>query len=391
VINFSSEEFMKKLIFAIMIVSLVFAVSCGSDTKSTKNDNETVTDNETTDENLTDEEVSDNEVNDETVTDEEETEDLEEVDEDTFVPVIACGDFTEGMNQNFIVGEGANELSRDFILRLPSDIDSETAWPVVFLYHGYGDTAQNFQSVLSNKVNNEEMPFILVVPVARADVFTFGLPPKGLDWDMINLTDGSAEADMFDAVLNCIDGKWGVNADHIHVSGFSAGAITANSIALQRPEIVASVFTYSGAYFSDPESRTALGQISGMNVGDFFKWPDMEEIHTKYPQVFVSGGEGKDTWSASGFKIDFNVMANLGSSYLSGLGHDVILCNHGGTHTIAGPTTTTMLNFFKDHPFGTEVSPYRSSLPEGYDTCEFFTEETDDSDDADETDDSDNI
>ncbi|HQN72653.1 MAG TPA: hypothetical protein PLB16_04505, partial [bacterium] len=73
------------------------------------------------------------------------------------------------------------------------------------------------------------------------------------------------------------------------------------------------------------------------------------------------------------------------------LGHDVILCNHGGTHTIAGPTTTTMLNFFKDHPFGTEVSPYRSSLPEGYDTCEFFTEETDDSDDADETDDSDNI
>ncbi|HQB08259.1 MAG TPA: hypothetical protein PLW37_00195, partial [bacterium] len=94
---------MKKLIFAIMIVSLVFAVSCGSDTKSTKNDNETVTDNETTDENLTDEEVSDNEVNDETVTDEEETEDLEEVDEDTFVPVIACGDFTEGMNQNFIV------------------------------------------------------------------------------------------------------------------------------------------------------------------------------------------------------------------------------------------------------------------------------------------------
>ncbi|HQN74114.1 MAG TPA: hypothetical protein PLB16_11915 [bacterium] len=40
---------MKKLIFAIMIVSLVFAVSCGSDTKSTKNDNETVSDNETND------------------------------------------------------------------------------------------------------------------------------------------------------------------------------------------------------------------------------------------------------------------------------------------------------------------------------------------------------
>ncbi|HSW61096.1 MAG TPA: hypothetical protein VLJ60_09865 [bacterium] len=376
---------MKKLIFAIMIVSLVFAVSCGDDKKETKNDNETVTDNETTDESMTDDQVQDNEVNDDAVTDEEETQDLEEVDEDTYIPPLTCGDFAEGMNQNFMVGEGTNELARDFILRLPSNIDSETAWPVIFLWHGYGDSATNFQSVLSSKVNNAEMPFILVVPAARADVFTFGVPPKGLDWDMIDLSDGSAEVDMFDAVLNCIDGKWGVNADRIHVSGFSAGAITANSIALQRPEIVASVFTYSGAYFSDPESRAELGEIMGMNVGDFFKWPDMEEIHTKYPQVFVSGGEGKDIWSTSGFTIDFNVMANLGSSYLFGLGHDAILCNHGGTHTIAGPTTTTLLNFFKDHPFGTEVSPYRSSLPEGYDNCEFVAEETGDeeSDDSD--------
>jgi predicted esterase len=378
---------MKKIIFAVLIFSLIFAVSCGDDKKETKNDNETVTDkDETTDEFVTDDETEDKEVTDDVVTDEEP--DTEEPDEDTFVPVITCGDLAEGMNKNFIVGEGANELARDFILRLPENIDSETQWPVVFLWHGYGDTATNFQSVLSSKVNNTEMPFILVVPAARADIFTFGVPPKGLDWDMINLSDGSAEADMFDAVLNCIDGRWGVNADRIHVSGFSAGAITANSIALLRNDIVASVFTYSGAYFSDPASREALGEIMGMKVGDFFTWPDMEEIHTKYSQVFVSGEAEKDTWATSGFKIDFNQMANLGSDYLTALGHDAILCNHGGAHTIAGPSTTTMLKFFKDHPFGTEVSPYRTALPEGYENCEFITG-LDEADDNDEEDDSD--
>jgi hypothetical protein len=234
------------------------------------------------------------------------------------------------------------------------------------------------------------MPFILVVPAARADVFTFGVPPKGLDWDMINLSDGSAEVDMFDAILNCIDGRWGVNASHIHVSGFSAGAITASSVALMRPHIVASAFTYSGAYFSDPASRDALGEIMGLKVGDFFSWPDMDEEHVKYTHVLVSGEAEKDTWAASGFKIDFNQMANLGSEYLNSIGHDVVLCNHGGAHTIAGPTTTTMLKFFKDHPFGTEVSPYRTALPEGYDKCEFITG-SDEANDDDEEDDSDNI
>ena len=141
---------MKKIIFAVLIFSLIFAVSCGDDKKETKNDNETVTDkDETTDEFVTDDETEDKEATDDVVTDEEP--DTEEPDEDTFVPVITCGDLAEGMNKNFIVGEGANELARDFILRLPENIDSETQWPVVFLWHGYGDTATNFQSVLDRK------------------------------------------------------------------------------------------------------------------------------------------------------------------------------------------------------------------------------------------------
>lgn len=364
---------MKKLFYAAIVVSFVFAVSCGDDKKT-----EEAVDQDVTDIDETEEEV-----------DLEENDIEEVVDEDTHTSSLACADFAEGMNENFVVGEGDSELARSFILKLPTDVKSKKGWPVVFLWHGYGDSPQNIQGVLSGQVDNEQMPFILVAPKARDDIFTFGLPPKGLDWDMINLADGSAEVDMFDAILNCVDEKWGVNADHVHVSGFSAGAITADSVALMRQNVVASAFTYSGAYFSDAESRADLGVIAGMTVGDFFSWPDMDEEHTKYTQVIVSGAEGKDTWATSGFTIDFNHMANFAANYLTAMEHNVILCNHGGSHSVSGPNSATMVKFFKDHPFGTEVSPYKDALPEGYDKCEFRTQPFDETTDSDEADDSD--
>ena len=303
---------------------------------------------------------------------------------------LECENFAEGLNENLMVGEGKKALERSFILRLPEKIDSGKKFPVVFLYHGYGDTADNFEQFLSSYVDNETMPFILVVPEARSDVYSLE-QMSGLDWDMMNLTDDSAEADMFDAVLACIDKKWGVDKEHIHVSGFSAGAITANSIALQRPEKVASILSYSGAYFSDEKSRDALGSLMGMmNLGDLFSWPDFEEEHTKYPQVFVFGDKEDDSWGQAGmFTIYFNKMGRLGASYLTENGHDAILCEHDETHTVAGISQKGMIKFFKDHPFGTEKSSYREKMPEDFaEICHFFTEADleglDDDDDGDE-------
>ncbi|MGI6395111.1 MAG: hypothetical protein ACOX2F_10375 [bacterium] len=359
---------MKKIVFLFLIVSLVFFVSCGGDNKkeNEKDGDENGVDNEATDDETGNEEPNeDGKGEDEDKDDDKEKEDGDDDKVET-VP-LKCEDFAEGMNSNLIVGD----LERDFILKLPENVETDGPWPVIFIWHGYGGSASEAEKMLSGKINNSEMPFILVAPVARSDIFTFGIPPKGLDWDMINLADGSAEADMFDAVVGCIDEKWGVDEDHIHVTGFSAGAITASSIALLRPEVVASALTYSGAYFSDPESREALGEIMNMKVGDFFSWPDMEEEHTKYTHVLVSGEEGSDTWGTMGFTIDFNIMANFATDYLNDLGHDIILCNHGSGHIVAGPSSDTMIKFFSDHPFGTEDSPYSEELPDGYDTCEF--------------------
>lgn len=361
---------MKKLFLAVLAASLFLLVSCGD---NKKNDPKEEPENDT--DQISDEEPSDSDAeNDEEPvvkpdTDPAEPEPVEPLD---------CENVADGMNKNLMVGE----YPRHFILRLPEGAESMEKIPVLFAWHGYGDTADNFDSFLSGLVDNETMPFILVVPESDSD--RFGLQTmQGLEWDMLNITDGSAEADMFDEVLACIGKKWTVDDKHIHVTGFSAGAITANSIAQLRSEKVASAFTYSGAYFSDPESVASLDDSMGL-VGSLIQWPEMEADHTTYTQVLVSGEAGVDTWGMPPvFSIDFNVMANKAAKYLHDFGHDVILCNHGGSHTVAGPTTATMIQFFSDHPFGEPLA--YDKLPEGYDVCKIYGDEEEPETDDDPT------
>ena len=305
-------------------------------------------------------------------------------------------DLVDGLNTKFKVGD----LERSFILRLPEKMDAGKKFPVIFLYHGYGQDqgvdAASIEPLLKPYVNNETMPFILVVPEARSDVYSLN-NFSGLDWDMMNLSDGNAEADMFDAVLACIDKKWGVDEKHIHVTGFSAGAIAANSVALMRPEKVASIISYSGAYFSDEASRDALGELMGMKIGDFFNWPDFAKEHNKYPQIFVFGDKEEDSWGAMGFTIYFNKMARLGANYLTENGHEAILCEHKSGHDVDGIDPKGIVRFFADHPFGEDKSSYRDTMPEDFKICHFFTEadlpedeeNNGDSDDSDLNDDED--
>ena len=368
--------------FLTLVLVLFFAVSCGDSKKEEKEKPDT--------DEISDEEPAETDSDaEEPSSDDSDNEPSEEPEREP----LKCEDFAEGLNENLIVGEGANKLERSFILRLPENIDSDAKLPVIFLYHGYGDSAGNFANLLGSYVNNKTMPFILVVPESRGDIYGFNIPPTGLDWDMMNLTDGSAEGDMFDSIMACLEKRWKIDEKHIHVSGFSAGAITANSMGLQKPEKIASILSYSGAYFSDKASRDDLGEIMGMKVGDFFSWPDFAEEHTKYPQVFIYGDEENDSWGQPGmFTIYFNRMARFGAAYLNGLGHDTILCNHGKEHTVAGIDQNGLIKFFNDHPFGTVNSPYRDALPEEFaEICHFFTEddiivdEPEDPEDPDET------
>ena len=257
-----------------------------------------------------------------------------------------CPTLEVGLNTGFMVDGEA----RQFILTLPRNVETNGPWPVIFNWHGYGDTAQNMNYLLSSYVNNTTMPFILVTPDDT------NLPlPNGVDWDILNVSEPNKEARLFEDVMGCLAQQFGVDSRQIHSVGFSAGAIATDMLGVMRGDMLASIVTYSGGYFSNP-----------VNDNNFTNWPPLTTTNG-YTQLIMHGGTTSDTWNAVVIVINFGQMALEDSNYLNGLGHDIIICDHGLGHDI--PTeirASELIEFFYDHPYGTENSPYAYGLPNSF-------------------------
>ena len=84
-------------------------------------------------------------------------------------------------------------------------------------------------------------------------------------------------------------------------------------------------------------------------------------------------GGTQDTYTI-GVTINFYQFAANDTTYLNGLGHDVVLCDHGQGHTAPAPGYggDQIIEFFSKHPRGTVDSPYKAGLPADYPAyCEF--------------------
>lgn len=273
-------------------------------------------------------------------------------------PAVECGALEEGANTLTVDGE-----TRQIILNLPTGVDSEGPWPVVFNWHGLGDSAANMSGLVASRVDGPAYRFIAVTP--EDTNFQLEVPLLGvveMDWDVFAVDADNRELALFDAVVACLDERYGVDADRVHTMGFSLGGIMSDLVASSRSEVIASVATYSGGYWNNPNSELGL-------VNTVVDWPAYEGTAT-YPQLFLHGGE-TDTFSLGPAAIQFNDYALADSAWLAGRGHPVFICDHGGGHTAppAAMGPDALLRFFADHPRGA-ASPYAGALPETWpDDC----------------------
>ena len=91
-----------------------------------------------------------------------------------------CDAVQAGTNSGFMV----DGLARSFILTLPSDIGTGGPFPVVFNWHGLGDTAANIENqLLSSHVNTAGFHFILVTP----EDSNFNLYGQVVDWEVFQV------------------------------------------------------------------------------------------------------------------------------------------------------------------------------------------------------------
>jgi hypothetical protein len=264
---------------------------------------------------------------------------------------LTCDDLAAGWNY----GLPAGGFARDFMLELPADVETGGPWPVVFNFHGLGDSASNMHRLLMDAVDTTDFPFILVTP-EDTDFTLMGL--LNVDWEVATLTADNREAAMFDAILACLETRWGVDEDHVHAVGFSMGGFVVDALGTLRGDQLASVVTYSGGYGNDEANLTGLGMLASA-----IDWPPFTTTN-HYAQVFLHGGT-TDTYSLTVATMHFDQYAANDSAMLGGFGHDTFLCGHGGGHTAppVGFMADQIVEFFRDHPLGTVASPYASGLP----------------------------
>jgi len=270
-------------------------------------------------------------------------------------PVVSssCDLLAAGTVSGFMV----DDMARSFILTLPTGATAPGGrWPVVFNWHGFGDNAANFNGVFARDVNNATMPFILVTP--SSTMLGPTTMPVGIDWDQLRVAGPNREARMFDAILRCVDMRWGVDRDRVYSVGFSAGAIMTDLLGVLRGDQLAAVATFSGGYFSNPPNPMTLGVLRS-----FVSWPDLPARH-RYPQLLMSGGM-RDMFSLVIATARFDTFATNDVPYLRAAGHDVVECNHEMGHTVPTALRAQVIPFFAAHPRGRTPSPWAAALPTG--------------------------
>jgi len=275
-----------------------------------------------------------------------------------------CAELVDGWNTGYPVGAEAYDL----FLHLPDGADegADGDWAVVFNWHSLGTSAADFDSMISGIYDNSVMPFIGVTADSNGHL----IMSMDMTWDVFEVDPANnGEIALFDSLLECFEARFGVDEDHVHSMGFSLGGILTDMLATTRGDVIASVATYSGGYFSNDDNVATLGMLAGM-----VSWPDPAHSNS-YVQLMCNGGTN-DTFNLSVVTIHFDQFGTNDVPYLNDLGHDVIHCvnststQHGDLNGL--PSTMDFVEFFDAHPMGTADSPWASELPSsGYGLCDF--------------------
>jgi hypothetical protein len=307
---------------------VLFAVGCGSSSSSSSSDDDSQADD------------------DDDASPAADDDDNDDASPDNTPPPGCDGKLVAGLNKIAV-----NGVVREYYLDLPSDVNEKWPWPIVFNWHGFGDTAAHMRTLINEYVNYEGFHFIEITPEDSGMI---------LDWDIINGTNPeNREVMLFDALVAKIDQCWGVDKKRIYTMGFSFGGGVSDLLGVTRGDTLAAIATCSGVYASDPANVIPYAVA---------KWPVLSDIANKYVELRLHGGV------LDNMVLPFGQYGVNDVIYLNQNHHDAVECLHPGTHNegFLYMSPEDFIEFLRDHPLGTTVSPYKDGFPAGYyDQCTY--------------------
>lgn len=236
--------------------------------------------------------------------------------------------------------ESGSKRDRSFIVHLPRDPEGAG---VLFLWHGNGDSAANFDRYMDAESLAKQLKVITIVPEAGAG----GL---GMDW-AVPPNDTTNDAAFFDDVLGCLAAQYDLDLRRVYSAGFSMGALWTSWLVMHRSEHLAAAAIFSGG--SD-------GSIFGAGVVNGYETPAWD-----IPVVMTQGGPSDVVI------VDFQQMTRSMSTKLREDGSTAVVCSHSQGHTPPSGFDRWAWPFVEAHHYGMAASPYADGedpsgkLPDG--------------------------
>ncbi len=274
---------------------------------------------------------------------------------------VRCNPIAAGTSTLVVDG-----TTRQFEVQLPTNTSSSMA--LLFLWHGWNQQAATFASTIVYDVpsgawvpfdpNAFPMPLMIVAP---DDTGLFVVGPGGdvgLDWD-IEPQKPPVDFPFFEAMLECIEQQFTIDATRIYSFGFSAGAVFTDLLSAKYPHLFAATISESGAWFNDPNEQQ---QVQVNNVIPFVKWDWPAFDPADKGNVLLTHGGSNDYATI----ISLQNANEEALPFLHSNDRTVVECAHNFGHTLDPDLTQAMYyEYLWDHQLG---GPPLPALPGDFPT-----------------------
>ena len=168
-----------------------------------------------------------------------------------------CVENCEHPGYRLMSQEVDNELlTREYILHVPANYNADGDYPLVIVYHGFGDCAAFWADAMENfyEFNDlaDEEGFFVAYPQAayRPDKEDVYWEPGNYAGENIYLNDVYFTEEM----IHHIAQDYSINLSEVYAAGYSNGGMIAYSVGCSRGDLVAGIGIMSGAMLDGADS-----------------------------------------------------------------------------------------------------------------------------------------
>lgn len=137
----------------------------------------------------------------------------------------------------------AGGIERTFLVARPRSVPDDAELPLVFSFHGHNDTSESTADRIRAELPLED-------EAAGAATFVYPRAP-GVDWSFTTDAQRANEAEVVTAMIEAVDGMFGVDRARVFLVGWDGGAFLVNSVACRLPAgLLRGVAIHSGSLYS---------------------------------------------------------------------------------------------------------------------------------------------